>query len=117
MGAQQSAQQEQSPSPSSSIDASTIQSLDYSNQKLKSLEGVKLPEHVLKHIISLNLNTNELETIVGISKVVNVEELDLSFNALKILQEEVFTLARLRKLKLSNCKLADLSPKIANLKR
>ena len=118
MGGQQSTQQvAQTTSPTSSFDATSIQSLDYSNQKLKSLQDVKLQELYFKYIFTLNLNSNELENIVGISKVSNVEELDLSSNPLKILQDELYTLSKLRKLKLSNCKLTGLSSKISTLKR
>ncbi len=90
-------------------------SVDFSGKNLKSIpESSDIPN--LHTLAILNLSQNQLTDLKGIQRVSEtLLELDLNYNHLKSLSDELFLLKHLKKLKVQHCELSSLNPKIEQL--
>jgi Leucine-rich repeat (LRR) protein len=91
--------------------------LEYTGTVLKNFDNIQeLGGVSLNGVVSVNVSNNQLEDIRGIQKLaITLKELNLSYNPLKTLSDDVSLLQNLKCLKLSNCGLIELNPKIGHL--
>ncbi|KYQ96706.1 villin [Tieghemostelium lacteum] len=70
----------------------------------------------LRELKSISLTRNRIHSLDGISSIVKLEEVDLSYNSLVRLQDELFKCIQLIKLNLSFNQINQLPPLIGNLR-